>query len=85
MKKPQIKYTDYTQHIGNGWILEKKLLMHGTIAWTIYRYDFIIGSDSGTNIDSEPHPGYTERYTKFWSSCSDAEEQARAIAQQLLE
>ena len=83
MRKPAIKYSNYKEDLGDGWILEQKLLMD-SIVWTIYRYEFMIGSDSGTNIDNEPHPGYMERYTKFWSNCSNAEEEALALAQELM-
>ena len=82
MRSPAIKYTIYKQAIGNGWIMERSLLMYSE-AWSIYRDDFVIGSKGGVNIDNEPHPGYMERYTKFWSNCSDAKEQAYAIAKQL--
>ena len=83
MKQPLIKYTEYKQHLSNGWILEKSYLMH-SIAWSIYRYDFIIGSNTGTNLNGEPHPGYSERYYKFWSNCSTAEQEARAIADEII-
>ena len=89
MRLPVIKYGNYRQELDNGWIIERLLLMHSE-AWTIYRYEQIEedpiheGFDD-LNIDGLSHPGKIQRYTKFWSNCSDAKENAFAIAEELLQ